>query len=347
MTLTQPIPPTEVEETSTLVLALLSRAGRATSTLSCTRLTGGGNNRAYKITAAQETYLLKRYFRHPDDPRDRLGAEYAFVRFCNTKRIARVPRAVAADPEAGAALYSWVEGAPPQSVVAGDVQEAAAFLNDLAQHSRSPEAIALDWAADACRCAAHHVEHMDKRVTSLYASLCTATSPLETHVKVWLEDTLLPCWRVIKSTLAHDNNIMDPTPLGLEHWLVSPSDFGLHNALRTDNGMVFLDFEYAGRDDPVKTLCDVVCQPAIPFQTDALPVLARAVSVTPPVAQHLLERVYRILPATRVKWCCIMLNEFREVGEARRRFAHTGSYLERQSAQFEKTQKYFDNHLQK
>ena len=39
----------------------------------------------------------------------------------------------------------------------------------------------------------------------------------------------------------------------------SPSDFGFHNALLKDNGkLCFLDFEYFGRDDPVKLMADFI-----------------------------------------------------------------------------------------
>ena len=54
-------------------------------------------------------------------------------------------------------------------------------------------------------------------------------------------------------------------PLGEADRVVSPSDFGFHNALRTEDGrLAFLDFEYAGWDDPAKLVCDFELQPAVP-----------------------------------------------------------------------------------
>ena len=39
--------------------------------------------------------------------------------------------------------------------------------------------------------------------------------------------------------------------------IISPSDFGLHNAkLGEDGKLAFFDFEYAGWDDPAKTIAD-------------------------------------------------------------------------------------------
>ena len=37
---------------------------------------------------------------------------------------------------------------------------------------------------------------------------------------------------------------------------MSPSDFGLQNTLFTKNKLFFIDFEYAGLDDPAKCLLD-------------------------------------------------------------------------------------------
>ena len=41
--------------------------------------------------------------------------------------------------------------------------------------------------------------------------------------------------------------------LDKEQYCISPSDFGFHNALLKSNGDIkFIDFEYAGFDDPAK-----------------------------------------------------------------------------------------------
>ena len=47
--------------------------------------------------------------------------------------------------------------------------------------------------------------------------------------------------------------------------IISPSDFGLHNAkLNRDHRLTFFDFEYAGWDDPAKTIADFFAQPRFP-----------------------------------------------------------------------------------
>jgi hypothetical protein len=102
---------------------------------------------------------------------------------------------------------------------------------------------------------------------------------------------------------------------------ISPSDFGFHNALAAGDRLRFIDFEYAGWDDPAKMVCDFFCQPAVPAPMRFYESFARAVAedMTDP-ARH-LERFALLLPLYRLKWCCIMLNEFLPVGDQRRSFA--------------------------
>ena len=58
------------------------------------------------------------------------------------------------------------------------------------------------------------------------------------------------------------------------HRALSPSDFGLHNALRTKDGQLrFIDFEYFGWDDPVKLVSDTAIQPGSSLPHSAGPPL--------------------------------------------------------------------------
>ena len=43
--------------------------------------------------------------------------------------------------------------------------------------------------------------------------------------------------------------------------IVSPSDFGFHNIIKIKKKLFFIDFEYGGLDDPIKLLCDFLCNP--------------------------------------------------------------------------------------
>ncbi len=107
------------------------------------------------------------------------------------------------------------------------------------------------------------------------------------------------------------------------HRCLSPSDFGFHNALLTPDGTLrFLDFEYAGWDDPAKLVCDFFCQPRVPVGLEFWSRMVGALGEGLGMGDSLEARAALLLPAYRLKWCCILLNEFLPTALARRAFAH-------------------------
>jgi hypothetical protein len=90
-----------------------------------------------------------------------------------------------------------------------------------------------------------------------------------------------------------------------EYLVVSPSDFGFHNAIRSPDGVRFIDFEFSGWDDPTKAVADYVLQPRIPIHLKLNPLMDRL----PPKQRKLVARRIETLgPILRLKWLCIILS---------------------------------------
>jgi hypothetical protein len=45
--------------------------------------------------------------------------------------------------------------------------------------------------------------------------------------------------------------------------IYSPSDFGFHNILHRSERLFFFDFEYSGKDHPIKLILDFLYQPEV------------------------------------------------------------------------------------
>ena len=276
-----------------------------------TALPGGANNQVYRVEAGDACALLKVYFRHPDDPRDRLEAEYGFCTFAWDHGLRCLPQPLAADPAAGLALYEFVCGTrlEPGEVGAEEVGQALAFYQALNTHKRSPEAAALPPGSEACFTLEAHLDCVARRVQRL------ADVPAE--VAHFVRDELAPAWQAVAASL-HDADL----PLPEADRCLSPSDFGFHNALREADGCLrFLDFEYAGWDDPAKLVCDFFCQPAVPVPPKFHAEFAAAVAAGLSDPDLHRRRFAALLPVYRIKWCCILLNDFLPEGSARRQFA--------------------------
>ena len=305
---------------------------------SARRVEGGGNNRLHEISSAGRRFALKEYFRSDDDPRDRLGPELRFLRVARLAAPVRVPEVIACDEGARFALLEWIDGERPvvASLDPACSVEAADFVRSVTATWRATGA-ALPPASEACFSGAAHLQCVDRRVRGL-ASLGAAapwTHDAERLVG-WIRDELWPtARRYAERELARLPLALD-AELPHEERIASPSDFGFHNALLRDGSLVFLDFEYAGVDDPAKLVCDFFCQPALPPPLEARERFARSLVSDVSAVEALLRRVDALGPLYVTKWCCILLGEFMPTSAARRAHARVPRDGARLAAQLDK-----------
>ncbi len=333
-----------VERSSVVAEPVLARAG-VTMPFRLVPIAGGGNNRVFQVLSAGMPVVLKSYFRHPDDPRDRLRADFGFSSFAWLAGARALPRPLASDPDAGMAVYEFIAGRrlTPGEATAAHVAEAAAFFAAVNEHHGDPGAAELPEASEACFSIAAHVACVDRRIERL--TRIDVESPLGRQAAEMVASRLRPTWsRVREAVLAASIDVVDQ-PLAAVDRCLSPSDFGFHNALLAADGRLrFLDFEYAGHDDPAKMACDFFCQPAVPVPLEHLPTFLREAFPEPARREAVGRRAALLQPAYQIKWCCIMLNEFLPVGDRRRAFA--GAIADRgsrRSAQLAKVEAALDH----
>ncbi len=306
------------------VAAMLAEAGLP-GALRLTSLPGGANNRVYRVDCGSCSALLKAYFRHPDDPRDRLGAEFSFCRFAWDRGLRCLPRPLACNHERNLGLYEFIEGRPllPDEVGIAHVEQAVDFYHELNRHKTDPAAGTLPRASEACFSLSEHLACVQRRFERL--AHLDDTTPEGREASLLVHEELMPAWRRIRDRAvaqAVDWGLSPEEPIPRQDECLSPSDFGFHNSiLAADERLRFIDFEYAGWDDPAKTICDFLCQPAVPVPGACADRFARAVASGLSDPEWHLRRVALLRSVYRVKWCCIMLNDFVPVDRQRRQFA--------------------------
>ena len=195
----------------------------------------------------------------------------------------------------------------------------------------------LNPASDACFTISDHLQLVERRLLRLAALDPQAPNADDARRFVFMH--LRPTWDVVR-----DRTVREAFSIGLDlhrglteaDCCLSPSDFGFHNALTADDGVVFLDFEYAGRDDPAKLVVDFFCQPEVPVPVEYHERFTAKLANGLPLNQAALARCQFLLDACRVKWACILLNDFLPDGAARRTFADAGERDARCAAQLEK-----------
>jgi hypothetical protein len=307
------------------------------------RIRAGRNSEVLLLSNRHGRWILKHYYQHASDRRERLGTEFAFLEFLQRCGVCEVPKPLGADRQLGYGLYSFLPGKRPLAVVPAHISQAAGFVRKINQQRRSPDAERLPKAADACASWEDHLNLTETRLERLLAT--KPATPLDSEAQTFVKDRLLRFWAGLRDKILRGVDSGEfASRIGPENQIISPSDFGLHNALEDAGRLSFVDFEYAGWDDPAKLICDFICQPEVPVAPRQGLQFREELLVDLPDPEGVGRRVECLLPVHRVKWCCIMLNEFKL--EDRQRRSHAGVDADGLLAsQLGKAKHYFDAHL--
>jgi len=287
------------------------------------KIGSGGNSRVYRVDAASGVFAAKFYFQRTADGRDRLAMEYGALEFLWRNGLRCIPRPIAADRAQQIAVYQYIEGAEraAEAVRPDDIDALTDFLAELRRLAASGTATGLPDAAEAAFTVAGVAANIHRRLDLLraaggdeaaYAGLGRFLSrDFEPALERWSQQA-----RELLGATAWDE------PIAAASRTLSPSDFGFHNALiRPDGSVVFVDFEYFGWDDPAKMISDFAWHP----RSTMAPALkhrfvGRMRTAFAGVA-GLDARLEAVFPLFGLKWCMILLNEFRPENLARRRYA--------------------------
>lgn len=308
-----------------VLTAACEAAGLSPGTLQLTRLSGGANNQVFAAYDGGASVVVKRYFRHSADDRDRRAAEYAFATFADAVGADCIPRPLYSDTASGVSAFSMIDGRPvsPDDVDEHAVDAAMRFFERINSGLGTPAARALPAASEACFSLGAHIDRIDARVARL--SGIEAADDIDRALAAFVEDSLATAWQKVAAEtrrIAKDRELDLDADIPERERCVSPSDFGFHNALLDAGGKFwFFDFEYAGWDDPAKMTADFFCQKAVPVPLTFVQTVIDRAADTLSLGGNARYRMAMLLPVYQVKWCCILLNEFLPTGRSRRAFA--------------------------
>jgi hypothetical protein len=304
--------------TESLIVATLQRSGWGDD-IRLKPLGVTGNNHVLLAETGNRAFLVKQYFQHPDDPRNRFETERAFYTFLWDANIRAVPEPIAWYPDERLALLEYVRGKKPGASTPELVEEAIDFLLEINRKREASSAKSLPLASEACFTVNEHLATVDRRIERL-REIAPESSQHQAAI-AFVREQLAPGWMASRRETERARAGID-RPLAQSERCISPSDFGFHNTIRSSDGRLrFFDFEYAGWDDPAKTICDFFCQPVVPVPNEWLPAFLEKIrsAIT---GDDLAARVALLLPVYRTKWCCIMLNDFLPAGNQRRAFSN-------------------------
>ncbi len=286
------------------------------------RAAAGRNSRVFRArTADGAVHAVKEYAVSPE--RNGLEIEFSALQFLHANGIERIPRPIACDRVHNLAVYDFIEGAQAGDAPApNDLDAAVEFVLALDRLSQGNPAWKTS-AAEACFAWDEAIGNINARIQRLMR--LDQDRPLDQELRAFLERFLAPLFDAIVQWIkecAAREGLSTHSPIGSGERILSPSDFGFHNAIRRPDGeMVFFDFEFFGWDDPAKLIADFLLHPGMTLSDDHRKIFTKRLCAELRHGSSVAKRLPMAYSLFAVKWCAILLNEFIPEHLARRRFA--------------------------
>ena len=305
------------------------------------QIKNGRNSQVYLIKQGNRKWIVKKYHRHANDKRNRLDTEFGFLTLLTNNEVNHVAEPIAFDSEKNLGLFSYLPGVLPKLINGDLVNQACEFIKRMNESRYKVASKNLSEASESCFSIISHLNCVERRVARLNQII--PNSSIKLDVSAFVKSSLVSSLNKITDDITeqYSNKKLGETLL-LESRIISPSDFGFQNTLINGNTLYFLDFEYAGWDDPAKLICDFGCYPEIPVKDEYLQIFKDSFHSWLEDAENSIHRSEILMPLYRLKWCCIMLNEFTFEGRCRRN--HAGDMFDYES-QFQKSKTYYEKYL--
>lgn len=211
-----------------------------------------GNNILYKVILPSENKLLKKYSSIHAQNWPRGKREFSSLKYLWEKRFREIPRPLAFFPEDNIGIYSFEQGDILKQEGIGEREIIA--VSDFIAKLHSLDASEFPPASTPALCPNDFAKNVEVRINNIREQCNPETLNNETKKFVFeevipLAESLIADYRKKFS----QEELFNEIPLTEQR--LNFGDFGIHNILvDKKNNYKFLDFEYFGRDDPVREI---------------------------------------------------------------------------------------------
>ena len=272
---------------------------------SVAQVEGRGNSKIFKLETSVGHVALKVYPDKHADTRPRRQTEWSALNFLQANKL-QTPAPVATDSDLNWSLLEWVAGVSGNQQNDSHIYIAADFVRGLNETTKSLARSSLFGdATESCLTPELVEQQIDGRLKALKS---VGGDDLQHFLTNHLEPKFADKVQQAKAALGGAYS----TRLAEEYWTLSPSDFGLHNAIITPLGdIVFFDFEYFGWDDPVKLTADFCHHPGMSISVGAQKIWIGQMRKIFGSDPNFTLRLRALYPLYAIRWSLIILNEFR------------------------------------
>ena len=221
----------------------------------------GRNNHVYLYKEKNNKFIIKKFKNCFYTKYDRYFTEKIFIEYLKKKNIKNIPNIVGSNKKKKIIYFSYIEGKQIIRPKKNHLNECLNFLKQI-NYKTTYKNFKFQKASDACLSIKDHINTCESRINKLIIKYNYKKNNENKKIYNFLKKQIIPEFKIIKSNI---KNLFTKTQikkkLNNNKLILSPSDFGFHNIITKDNQIYFIDFEYAGWDDPRKLLCDFILNP--------------------------------------------------------------------------------------
>lgn len=267
----------------------------------------GRNSKVFKFVNNNTDYIVKFYEIHSGQ--NRLNREeilYEYLSSINNKKTAKIIKSNIAK---NFSLFSFLHGKKIDLILDNHIVQCANFLIEI-NNCEKLNKDSFPIAIDGIKKRTDHLKLCEDRLNIM--SSIDPKESIEKEFNNFFKNKILVQWEIIsdyfyKNYMQSEFNNL----ISVDELIISPSDFGFHNILLYKEELKFFDFEYAGLDDPIKLVCDFISHPDQNVSVKQINIFKRKIFQFLKNEDHYNHLVKIFLPFHQLKWCCIILNEFR------------------------------------
>ena len=216
------------------------------------KMIGGINSEVYKVNKGGEDAVLKFYSKSASEYRQK--REIGFYKFVEEEGGNWTPKLIDYSEEQKWTLLTFIKGKAIHKLSKSDIDQIAKFINYTKIKGKSEREYML--ASDNGMNFAAILSSVENRIESQKVKFNESDQVIKFIVKLESKlEELKRCYQSKNRESSSEWNIGKIT----KHY--SPSDVGLHNTIKSYDGLKFFDFEYSGVDDKSKLICDWIHQP--------------------------------------------------------------------------------------
>lgn len=266
---------------------------------------GGANNKIFKVISTNGMQAILKFYHMGNREADtiRLRREYESLTFLKEQHENQVPTPLEIDKQNICALYEWIEGEKISSISNADLDEVILFIKRLKQYSLATNAEKLLPASDNALVLETVIEQIQRRLNRI---ICLTE---EKELSIFLNTQFQPVFKDALNQIKI-STLNSETTLSYQHAILSPSDFGFHNILRSNTKLVFIDFEYFGWEDPAALLAHFLWHPGMHLSDQQHEYFISQIKKIFITDAGFELRFNILVPLIGLVWTLIILNEF-------------------------------------